>query len=408
MTRPRAVLLRLHRYAGLALAAFLLLAGPTGSVAAFHEALDGWLNPDLFRARTSGPPLPVDELAKRLREQVPNGRLGYLVYRPAPGFTVHAYLQPAPGHALSQSEVFLDPATGAIQGTRNPDDGCCARRTIIPFLYRFHYSLGMGRTGILVMGIVALIWSLDCMTGLLLTLPVRWRPWRRGDWRRWGVSWRIEPDKRGIRRVFDLHRAFSLWLWIVLLGIAISGVSLNLPDQVFRPVVAALLPVSAPPATGPTPPTASRRIDLDEADRIAGAAARAHGWKGRPGALFMSGQRIVVYFNEADGKRVAGLGGPVVTLDAATGAVTQVVLPGRGKLGDTVLELQFPFHSGELLGLPGRILVAAIGLVVPVLVVTGLLIWQRKRRPRRRSVRQVAGNAGRAAPEPALQPVRPS
>lgn len=407
MTRPRAVLLGLHRYVGLALAAFLLLAGPTGSVAAFHDALDGWLNPDLFRARTAGPALPPDALAQRLREQVPNGRLGYLVYRPAPGFTARAYLQPAPGASLPENEVFLDPATGDVQGARSSDAGCCTRRTIIPFLYRFHYSLGLGRTGILVMGIVALVWSLDCVTGLLLTLPVRWRPWRRTDWRRWGVSWRIEPDKGGIRRLFDLHRAFSLWLWIVLLGIAISGVALNLQDQVFRPVVTALLPVSKPPKMHRTAPKAETgRIDLDDADRIATEAARRLGWDGPPGALFVIGPRINVYFQDANGRRAAGLGAPVVTLDAANGAVVQSYRPGHGKLGDTVLDLQFPWHSGELLGLPGRILVAATGVVVPMLVITGILIWQRKRHPKRRSARRPAKAAKRRAPE--LEPVRPS
>lgn len=387
MRRPRALLLGLHRYVGLCLAAFLLLAGPTGSVAAFHDALDGWLNPDLFRARTHGGTLTLSALASRLGAQVPDQRLGYIVYRPAPGETVRAYLQPRPGSPAVvagtsvRNEVFLDPATGDLQGARSSDGCCLGRRVLIPFLYRLHYSLGLGSTGMVVMGIVSILWSIDCVVGLLLTLPVRGAPWRGESWRRWSLAWRIEPGRRGIRRVFDLHRALSLWLWIVLLGIAISGVSLNLPNAVFRPVVAALLPVTPPSRPGP-PDKPARRLDLDALDAIAARAAAQNGWHGRPGSMFLVGDRSATfYFTSSGGTQAAWLGGPTVSLDATSGRVLQVERPGRGRAGDTMLALQFPWHSGQILGLAGRIVVAVSGIVVPVLVVTGLMIWDRKRRP---------------------------
>jgi uncharacterized iron-regulated membrane protein len=39
-------------------------------------------------------------------------------------------------------------------------------------------------------------------------------------------------------------------------------------------------------------------------------------------------------------------------------------------------------HSGRILGLPGRILISAMGIVVAALSVTGVVIWYRKRRAR--------------------------
>lgn len=41
-----------------------------------------------------------------------------------------------------------------------------------------------------------------------------------------------------------------------------------------------------------------------------------------------------------------------------------------------------PLHSGRILGLPGRILISVMGLVVAMLSVTGIAIWARKRRAR--------------------------
>ena len=51
----------LHRYGGLAMAVFLLIAGLTGSVIAFHRELDAWLNPDWCYAQPRGERLSPGE-----------------------------------------------------------------------------------------------------------------------------------------------------------------------------------------------------------------------------------------------------------------------------------------------------------------------------------------------------------
>lgn len=47
------------------------------------------------------------------------------------------------------------------------------------------------------------------------------------------------------------------------------------------------------------------------------------------------------------------------------------------------LQSQFSLHSGYLLGIPGRMLIALSGLVVAMLSVTGVYVWWRKRGARR-------------------------
>lgn len=385
--RLRPALLRLHRWVGLSLAGFLMVAGPTGSVAAFHETLDGWLNPDLFVARPAGPDLSPAAMAARLLRQRPHVRLGYLVYRPEQGRSAHAYVQPATdpvtgaAYPLAQDELFLDPVSGAIQGARSSDACCLGRRALIPFLYRVHYTLGLGRTGVWIMGIVAIVWSIDCVVGLLLTLPGKSSPWQLTTWRRWGLAWRIGSLRRGIRLTFDLHRAVSLWLWIVLLGVAVSGVSLTLDTQVFRPVVAWLLPVTSdpPPAAAPSEHGIGPGIGYDAAEAIAIDAAARTGWHGRPDSLYDLPQARTVRFYFAGARQGgAGLGGPTVAIDMRSGRVLQVERPGQGRAGDLVLQVQFPWHSGRIAGLAGRIVIAITGIAVPMLVVTGIMIWRRK------------------------------
>ncbi|MDD2762167.1 MAG: PepSY-associated TM helix domain-containing protein, partial [Methylomonas sp.] len=69
-----------------------------------------------------------------------------------------------------------------------------------------------------------------------------------------------------------------------------------------------------------------------------------------------------------------------VWVDQYSGKVLKIENPKNFSAGDMFLNLMFILHNGEALGLPGRILVCAAGLVLPVLYVTGLVHWLRKQR----------------------------
>lgn len=56
--------------------------------------------------------------------------------------------------------------------------------------------------------------------------------------------------------------------------------------------------------------------------------------------------------------------------------------PWAGTAADVFVQIQFPLHSGRILGLPGRILISIMGLVVALLSVTGVYIWLKKSKAR--------------------------
>ena len=77
-----------------------------------------------------------------------------------------------------------------------------------------------------------------------------------------------------------------------------------------------------------------------------------------------------------------GLGHPWLYVDGMTGAMAGSYVPDTGSAGDLFMQAQFPLHSGRILGLPGRLLISLMGVLVAVLSVTGLVLWVRKRRAR--------------------------
>lgn len=73
----------------------------------------------------------------------------------------------------------------------------------------------------------------------------------------------------------------------------------------------------------------------------------------------------------------------VIWIDQYSGKILAYLNPYEYTAGETFLNVLFPLHSGEALGLPGRILVLLSGLALPVLFVTGVIRWLQKRRAKK-------------------------
>jgi uncharacterized iron-regulated membrane protein len=386
--------LRLHRYAGLAMALFLTIAGLTGSVIAFEDELDAWLNPELFRTASEGIALTPSELIAHVERLDPRVRVTYVPFKFASGESVRLSVKPrldpitARAFVVDYDQLFLDPVSGAVLGKRQWGACCLERRHLLPFLYKLHYSLHLPeKCGVWLMGSVALVWAFDCFVGAYLTLPRR-RPF----FGRWKPAWQIKAGTSVYRLNFDLHRAGGLWFWSVLLMLAVSGVYFNLNRELFRPIVSYLSPLTPTPfeqrqAQPPDVPIEPTLSFAEAAERASTEAAR-RGWSHTPGGVFYNPAYgiYVVDFLASQHDHSAGLGPPFLYFDGQDGRLLGARVPGEGTTGDVFLRLQFPLHSGQIAGLPGRIVICLTGLVVAMLSVTGVVIWWKKHTARRRMV----------------------
>lgn len=390
-----------HRYAGLFIAAFLVFAGVTGTALAFYKELDRALNPGFYRVdERARPALAAQVLADKVRAVYPHAFIDLLALDRRPGESVRARLtalpDPATGQpfALDRTEIFLDPFDGRVLGGREwgvfkPD-----RAHLMPFLYKAHYTLYLPRRwGEWLMGIVALVWMLDCFVGFYLTLPASGtadRPASNKSWlRRWQPAWRVKRGASATRLNYDLHRAGGLWVWIVLFALAMSGVFFNLRAELFRPVVSVFSPLREEPALAlKRLPQSSQPLALSFDDAIARAAVLRSesaqkmrlAYVGRmPGS---PGIYRVRYAQEGRGDVSWRFRYDNLYIDGATGALLDTVAYDKGSAGDRFLLWQYPLHSGYIFGFWGRVLVGVAGVVAAMLSVTGIVIWRKKRRRR--------------------------
>lgn len=419
-----------HRWIGLSIAGFLILAGLTGAVISWDHELDGLLNGHLTTTNSSGPPLSPYALRDLVEGRDPRRQVTYLPLVVEPGHSVSMFVEgridPNTGimHALGYNQVFVDPVTGLELGVREWGAAWpITPETFVSFLYKLHYTLhipamwGIQDWGAWLMGGIALLWAFDCFVGFYLTLPrnharkdnrppVVARKLSRSWWSRWKPAWLIKTSGSGYRITFDIHRALGLWTWCALFLIAFTGFSLNLFRPVFLPLVSMVGTVTPSPI-GARTPVPQGLVVVPKFD-FAGIAqlASIEGQKllgetrvGAIGYLRELGVYRVSYFKPGDEHGIAGAGVPETYWDAADGTYLGNTKPWSGTVADIFIQAQFPIHSGRILGLPGRVLVSAMGLVVAALSTTGVIIWWRKYKARSVRDARLALTVGKYAAE---------
>jgi uncharacterized iron-regulated membrane protein len=404
----RWLLVLLHRWLGLGTALFLFVAGATGAVISWDHELDAWLNPGLYEARSSGAPMAPLALAARAEQADPRVRVTFMPLTAQAGqaFTVFVAprVDPATGRPFEPgyNQVALDPATGEVQGRRQWGAVSLSRENLLPFLYKLHYTMhipdaGGIELGVWLMGLVGIVWVFDTLVALGLSFP------KPAQWRR---SFKFRVGAGSHKLTFDLHRSGAMWVYLLVLMLAVTSVAMNLREQVVRPVVSWFFDLTPSPfaTRSPASPPAQvePRVPPGRAVQLAAAQAARSGIDAPPGGLFFSpefGLWGVGFYQPGSEHGDGGLGNPWFYVDARSGEPAGADIPGRGSVGDIVMQSMFPLHSGRILGFTGRVLMSAMGVVIAMLSVTGVLIWWRKRAARQHIAEPARiGQAVAAAP----------
>lgn len=404
----------IHRWAGLATALFLILTGLTGSVLAFYPELQRWTNPNRYLERPLETWLQAGELAARLEANEPRLRVKAIdlqYYDDTVNAAIVPQIDPMTGQPfrLGYKRLALDPATGAVLvriAGSFAEDGW---HHLWSFMYYLHYALALGYTGKWILGITAMVWTLDCFVALYLTMPphrrkenvatVRQASARNPSWRRrWAPAWHIRWRAGRHKLNFDLHRTGGLWFWPLLLIFAWSSVSMDMTDTVYTWVTRAVFDYR-PPWTqmqALAKPLDQPRLSWTDAEaagrRLMAEQARHYGFAIiREQALRYDAERGVYTYQVQSDREIdqrPHMFGTQLSFDGNTGALKYVLLPSGQYAGNTVSHWLYALHMANVFGLPYRIFVCLLGLVIVMLSVTGIIIWLKKRQAARQIRRQ--------------------
>lgn len=374
---------KLHLYAGLWFGALFVLLGLTGSAIAWMPELDAWLNPHLLQASTPVPgqtfqvtPRTVQTVVDQLTADPAYGKPSQ-INPPADARDVYvaSYRQPAKPSMFSQAivrQVMVDPYTLQVKGERDWGRFGLTRPLLMSGMFHLHRYLLSGDAGKTVTGISGVLLLMMALSGIYLWWPrLQWTAIRRALTVSHGGSW---P-----RFNYTLHKAAGFFAAPVLAVIAFSGIYFNLP-QLVVPLVDL---VSTVPDTVKLKNVARDGALLDAGQAM--AAAQTLYPQARVSRIVLPGKKDQPYeIRVRQPDEIAhGDGATRLTLDGCSGLPLRIRDPLTAPYGERFLGWQFPLHSGQAFGVAGRAFITAFGLMPLLFMLTGTLVWWKRRRGRK-------------------------
>ncbi|MFJ9870591.1 PepSY-associated TM helix domain-containing protein [Streptomyces sp. NPDC101165] len=369
----RPLVLRLHFYAGLLVAPFLLVAAVTGLLYAGSFQAEKLVYDHELTVPAGDRELPLSAQVAAARKAHPEGTVSAVRPASEPGTTTRVLLSGVtgvdPDHTLA---VFVDPATGKVRGALEQygSTGALPLRTWIDELHR---DLHLGDTGRLYSELAASWLWVIAGGGLVL-----WFSRRR--------ALRTVRGTSGRRRTLGLHGTVGVWtaagfLFLSATGLTWSTYAGATIDELRTSLGQATPSVSAAGGEHTGHGTAAgaggdagHGVGLDKVL----AAARAKGL-GDPVEIVPPADANSAYVVKQV-QRSWPEKQDAVAVDPATGQVTDELrfadYPVLAKLTRWGIDL----HTGVLFGIVNQIALALLALALILLIVWGYRMWWQRGR----------------------------
>ncbi|MGB9088880.1 MAG: sulfite reductase flavoprotein subunit alpha [Pseudomonas farsensis] len=382
-------LFQLHWLFGISAGLVLAVMGITGALYSFQDELLRAFNADVLKVevRAEGV-LPPAELVRRV-EAEQGDKVAMLWVDVREGNAARVFFTPPPGERRGQLR-YADPYTGELKGD-------ASGQGFFNLMLDLHRFLAMGETGRQITGACTLMLIFFCLSGLYLRWPrkaLNWRTWLTLDW-----------AKKGRAFNWDLHAVFGTWCLLFYLLFALTGLSWSY--QWYSSGLNALL--ADAPAGGQQkrgegrggrhgPPTADKnapplQVDYDaiwaNLKQAAGPKLAMYNLRLPPAG----GQTANLFYLQEDAAHPRAFN--TLVLDPATGQVKSHQRYTEKSFKAQLLQSIYALHVGSYFGLPGRIILTAASLTMPLFFVTGWLLYLDRRR-KKRQVRVARGAVDKA------------
>jgi uncharacterized iron-regulated membrane protein len=347
----------MHLWAGLTASLFLVVLGVSGALVAFENEIDRALNARLSYVHPQSQPLSLGAVEQSLLSRYSQAHVEGFELPERPDLSLLVALVDSSG---KHQELFVNPYTGAVLGSA--EDG----NHFVQRVHQFHTHLVAGEVGRQIVGWSGVFLLLLSISGIILWWPSK--------------LFRMRWTGSGKRFNFELHNTIGITSSLFLFIFAATGVCIHWERQVGKLAQQMSTP---PPARAAMPQIPAPGTQPLSADRLVEIALNT-----------LPGARVVVLQLSANPKMPAQValkfpedhtpvGRSRLRIDAYTGRVLlvessrQMAAPMKyARMWNREL------HTGDILNLPTRILAAFFSLMLPVLAITGPLIWWNQRRVR--------------------------
>ncbi len=365
---------KIHLWLGLASGLIVLVLGVTGCLLVFEEEICTLLDYGVFKQVKKekapyAPPSAVFTHADKALAGKKIARAYYIVSVNKPRVSACWALD----SSRQYHAVLQNPYTGKVIGNY------AYKNSFFAVVTHIHTSLGIGKTGTLLIKYATLIFIVLLITGIILWKPAS----KKGYKQRFTIKW----NASGKRLNYDLHNVLGFYMSWVAIFIALTGLvwSFEWMNNSVQWIANG----------GKTIPYKKEKIQSDTA-RLAGNAWTGPDYKIMD-SLFaihtqntssMNGIRVYKPFSaedllrfEVETKKGSNyLRTDEYAYDQYTGKLLKEQKFANHSNGEQIRRMNYYIHVGSIGGITGKILAFFASLIAASLPVTGFLIWKGRRK----------------------------
>jgi uncharacterized iron-regulated membrane protein len=385
-----------HLWLGLSSGLIVIAICFSGTVYVWNTELTEWSAPHLYTVKNqSGTRIPADSFLQKI-SALAKAPVTSVVVPSDPGRTYQFNTRKQGAENRGNITYFVNPYSGEITGNSTEKTGT---KTFMATMFSLHRWLCLDRVGnrglgSAITGWATIIFTLGCMTGLIIWFPQKLKAWKQGLKIKFSGNWK--------RINHDLHNTLAFYAVFFLLLMGLTGPQWSF--EWYRNGLQKTLGTYKPrPATGP----------MDKKEKKGGPQLKDSTAKAKPSLLSVNeylaaadkvlphnGDYTLTFPGEASptvniSKNKLGFFAPAapdrVSLDAKSGEIKKTEKFRDKPFNERVAGSIKAIHVGNVYGTFTKILYFLACLIATSLPITGTLIWWNKlKKKRKRNTYSVA------------------
>lgn len=392
----RALIRRLHFYAGIFVAPFLVVAAVSGGLYAIAPTLEQFVYRDYLHVESTGPTAPISEQIAAAQAVRPDLTVAAVRPSAAEGRTTRVlFTDPRLGESERLS-VFVDPVTARPVGELVVY-GSSSALPLRTWISQLHRHLHLGDPGRLYSELAASWLWVIALGGAYLWVQ-RYRAARARSAAATPRLWTVKRAARGRNRALGMHGAIGLWITVGLVFLSATGLTWS--------KYAGENVTSLRTSLGWTTPAVTASLSGADAGPSGGHDGHGGGHDGAPAGADIADTNVARVDDVLEAAAGAGVTGEVevsipsagdtafvasqtrqpwrfstdsVAVDGSTGTITDTSRFADWPLAAKLTTWGIALHMGILFGLLNQIALLVLAMALLTVIVVGYTMWWRRR-----------------------------
>ncbi|MBZ4189441.1 PepSY-associated TM helix domain-containing protein [Niabella beijingensis] len=363
----------IHLWPSIVSGIILVFVCLTGTVIVYGDEIMDLTAGDAKYVTPSGDPrISSEQINENLKKQYPGYMVSEYVFfkDPARSIRIRAFNPKGPSLVM----IYMDPYSGKV----------LKKDTSIYFFFvtaHLHASFLAGEAGHWVVAIATIIFTISCLTGLILWWPKRWNRATRQ------ASFTIRWKARFKRLNYDLHNVYGFYSLIICLVLSGSGLiiffeslmntTIRLSGGNLRDLTEVVPRQDSTKVSLDMVPFAYKVLETDHPDKES-VSIWNYDQKKLGAFIFTSGNVGLKSISDAD----------IAVYDRYSGQ--KIDIPAGSLRHRKTENIVWQLHMGQWWGQLGKLSTFLAGIIATSLPITGFLIWWGRRNKKKKPVRKMA------------------